>query len=167
MKEIYHGILLRDTLVLSCLLIKALICLAEGKEAGLCGDIIAKLKAMPSGSWASTMVYLQEHPGSVPHCIYLFKFEFFSHETDDDGENWGQHFCKGRYITRARRAHSSPKLFGLRMEEQIGTPRLAFETTWRWAPFGRRHNRTESSVKAATHQDGCGRGSFSSGSMHF
>lgn len=46
----YHGILLRDTLVLSCLLIKALICLAEGKEAGMCGDIISKLKAMPSGS---------------------------------------------------------------------------------------------------------------------
>lgn len=46
----YHGILLRDTLVLSCLLIKALICLAEGKEAGMCGDIILKLKAMPSGS---------------------------------------------------------------------------------------------------------------------
>lgn len=49
-KKIYHGILLRDTLVLSCLLIKALICLAEGKEAGMCADIIAKLKAMPSGS---------------------------------------------------------------------------------------------------------------------
>lgn len=47
---IYHGILLRDTLVLSCLLIKALICLAEGKEAGIRADIIAKLKAMPSGS---------------------------------------------------------------------------------------------------------------------
>lgn len=46
----YHGILLRDTLVLSSLLIKALICLAEGKEAGMCADIIAKLKAMPSGS---------------------------------------------------------------------------------------------------------------------
>lgn len=49
-KKIYHGILLRDTLVLSCLLIKALICLAEGKEVGMCADIIAKLKAMPSGS---------------------------------------------------------------------------------------------------------------------
>lgn len=49
-KYIYHGILLRDTLVLSCLLIKALICLAEGKEAGIRADIIAKLKAMPSGS---------------------------------------------------------------------------------------------------------------------
>lgn len=49
-KKKYHGILLRDTLVLSCLLIKALICLAEGKEAGMCADIIAKLKAMPSGS---------------------------------------------------------------------------------------------------------------------
>lgn len=45
-----HGILLRDTLVLSCLLIKALICLAEGKEAGMCGDIISQLKGMPSGS---------------------------------------------------------------------------------------------------------------------
>lgn len=46
----YHGILLRDTLVLSCLLIKALICLAEGKKAGMCGDIISQLKAMPSWS---------------------------------------------------------------------------------------------------------------------
>ena len=49
-KKKYHGILLRDTLVLSCLLIKALICLAEGKEAGMFGDIISKLKATPSGS---------------------------------------------------------------------------------------------------------------------
>lgn len=49
-KKKYHGILLRDTLVLSCLLIKALICLAEGKKAGMCGDIISQLKAMPSGS---------------------------------------------------------------------------------------------------------------------
>lgn len=56
----YHGILLRDTLVLSCLLIKALICLAEGKEAGMCADIISKLKAMPSGSRASTQLYLKE-----------------------------------------------------------------------------------------------------------
>lgn len=47
---IYIMALLRDTLVLSCLLIKALICLAEGKEAGIRADIIAKLKAMPSGS---------------------------------------------------------------------------------------------------------------------
>lgn len=71
-KNIYHGILLRDTLVLSCLLIKALICLAEGKEAGMCADIIAKLKAMPSGSWASTMLYLQELPSSVARRVYLF-----------------------------------------------------------------------------------------------
>lgn len=71
-KKIYHGILLRDTLVLSCLLIKALICLAEGKEAGMCADIIAKLKAMPSGSWASTMLYLQELPGSVARRLSLF-----------------------------------------------------------------------------------------------
>lgn len=49
-KKKKHGILLRDTLVLSCLLIKALICLAEGKEAGMCGDIISQLKGMASGS---------------------------------------------------------------------------------------------------------------------
>lgn len=45
-----HGILLRDTLMLSRLLIKALICLAEGRKAGICGDIISRLKAMPSWS---------------------------------------------------------------------------------------------------------------------
>lgn len=93
-KKIYHGILLRDTLVLSCLLIKALICLAEGKEAGMCADIIAKLKAMPSGRWASTMLYLQELPDSVAHHVCFFIFLIWVLQLWNKRWRENRHFAK-------------------------------------------------------------------------
>lgn len=55
--------------MLSCLLIKALICLAEGKEAGICGDIISRLKAMPSGELSLHTAL----PKGVTHFIFLHK----------------------------------------------------------------------------------------------
>lgn len=147
-KYIYHGILLRDTLVLSCLLIKALICLAEGKEAGIRADIIAKLKAMPSGSWASTMLYLQEPSCLVARRIYLFIYYEFCYHISC--------LLPGKHMMM-RKARTA-------FRERIGTARLAFETTWRRPPFGGRGNRTESSVIAAIHQD-LWRESFITGSI--
>lgn len=60
--------------MLSCLLIKALICLAEGKEAGMCGDIISKLKAMASELSLHT---------ALPKCVTHFIFIFILHKSQN------------------------------------------------------------------------------------
>lgn len=138
--------------MLSCLLIKALICLAEGKEVGMCADIIAKLKAMPSGSWASTMLYLQESPllGCVQHLfIYLLR-TLQSHPMPFPGETQDDEKTENGF------SGTTYNLFAAQ---------LAFETTQRRPQFCSRGNRTESSVTAAIHQNHC-RESFITGSIH-
>lgn len=47
----YRCTLLKLALAVSCLLIKALIWLVEGKQCGRCGDKTSELNATPSGLW--------------------------------------------------------------------------------------------------------------------